>query len=434
MRLAALVALSALAAPSASLAQAPPEPDGDDDPTPASTGAFPARARWERVGRSRAALRRVCDLTALGGSLYAAHAYTPLDSDGATITRYTPGAREPFSVAFDWSRPGQPRAGGGGGQGFLRVHAIGGRLFVPDADPPYAGLGLVDPGAEGYVFVSDPGGRFAPPRGERLRPPGPPDASGRPGAGVVPRAYHVIDVVRWRGMTLASTGSVPPRARAWRGPSPGALHVADARLARWTYAADYPRPYRDGVWRMTFMTRFRGRLYAGLQDYDGREPNDYVVVEPPAAGASLTQADLSPRRVTSAGGALTLRWYVDGGTLYWIAIDRDRRVRLRATDDGDRWRVVDLPVEAGPPTDVLRWRGALVVLTAGGLYRLRPDGAPALVASPPTYRSRGRGLSHFETDDAFCASPLGVLGDDLYAGSQRDGSLWRLAPVTVDGA
>ena len=423
------LALALLLLPSVALAQLPPEPDGDDDPTSASTRPFPTRARWERVGRSRAALRRVCDLTALGGSLYAAHAYTPLGSDGATVTRYTPGAREPFTVAFDWNRPGQPRAGGGGGQGFLRVHAIGGRLFVPDADPPYAGLGLVDPGAEGYVFVSDPNGVFAPPRGARLRPPGPPDAAGRAGAGVLPRAYHVIDVVRWRGMTLASTGSVPPRERAWRGPSPGALHVADERLARWTYAADYPRPYRAGVWRLTFMVRYRGRLLAGIQDYDGREPNDFVVVVPPAPGERLSQSNLSPRRVSALGGALTLRWYVDGGALYWITVDRDRRARLRVTDDGERWRVIALPLEAGPPTDILRWRGSLVVLTAGGLYRLHPDGTLGLVAAAPTWRSRGGQRSHFELDDVFCAAPLGALGDELYAGSQRDGSLWRLSSV-----
>ena len=73
---------------------------------------------------------------------------------------------------------------GGAGQGFLRVHAIGGRLFVPDADPPYAGFGFVDAATEGYVFLSDRDGNFAPARGERALPPAAPDASGRPGAAV----------------------------------------------------------------------------------------------------------------------------------------------------------------------------------------------------------------------------------------------------------
>lgn len=387
-----------------------------------------ARARWERVGRSRSSLRRVCDLRALGGSLYGAHANVPLDSDGATVIRYTPGVRVPFTVAFDWNRPGQPRAGGGGGQGFLRVREIDGRLFVPDADPPYAGLGTVDPGAEGYVFVSDREGNFAQPRGERARPPRVPDATGRAGAGVLPRAYHVMDVARWNGLTVASTGSVPPRERAWRGPSPGALHVADANYARWTYAVDYPFPYRAGVWRLTFMAAFGSRLFAGLQDYDGREPNDFVVFSPAPTSQALDRSHLSPRRVSSRGGALTLRWYVDTPTttLYWIAIDRDGTARLRASHDGDHWSLIALPPDSGPPTDVLRWRGSLKVLTSAGLYERLADGGFALVAQAPSYRTRRGVRSHFALDDVFCAAPLGVLGDELFAGSQHDGSLWRL--------
>src|SRR4029077_10433563 len=105
---------------------------------------------------------------------------------------------------------------------------------------------------EGYVFVSDERGIFAPARMPGHRPPPPPivgdagDASA--GAGVVPRAYHVLDVIRFRGRYYASTGSVPPTERAWRGASPGALHVADAQgqpWARWRYELDYPWPWQD---------------------------------------------------------------------------------------------------------------------------------------------------------------------------------------------
>ena len=90
---------------------------------------------FERVGRAPLALQRICDLTPLGDALCAAHATRPLGLDGATITRYRPSDPKPFSVAFDWNRAGEPTKGGGAGQGFLRVHAIGGRLFVTDADP-----------------------------------------------------------------------------------------------------------------------------------------------------------------------------------------------------------------------------------------------------------------------------------------------------------
>ncbi|MBI5512779.1 MAG: hypothetical protein HY909_03375 [Deltaproteobacteria bacterium] len=284
-----------------------PDPDGDDDPVAdTGSGALPPGGRFERVGRAPQALHRVCDLTVFQGALYGAHANRPLSSDGATITRYDPAATPPCTVAFDWNRPGPPRGGGGAGQGFLRVHAMGGRLFVPDADPPYNGFGISEHGTEGFVFVSDTAGHFAPARGPRLRPPGVPDAVNRPGAAVLPRAYHVLDAIRYRGRWLASTGSVPPRERAWYGPSPGALHVAGADLSRWTYEVDYPHPWRPGVWRLGFLVRFRGRLYAGLQDYDGREPNDYVWLAPAPGAGALSRGDVHPVRVT--GTALTLRW------------------------------------------------------------------------------------------------------------------------------
>src|SRR5207249_133054 len=116
---------------------------------------------FERVGVPPLALQRICDMTAFGSALYLAHANQPLGTDGATITRYDPDGARPFSVAFDWNRPGEPTAGGGAGQGFLRVHMVAGRLWVPDADPPYGGFGRAGVGAEGYVFVSDTRGKFA---------------------------------------------------------------------------------------------------------------------------------------------------------------------------------------------------------------------------------------------------------------------------------
>ncbi len=423
----ALAACFAASPATIALAQQNPaqaEVDGDDDPSETGTGTLPAALRLERVGRAPRSLRRVCDLTPFANALYAAHANTPLGSDGATISRYDPDSATPFSVAFDWNRPGQPTSGGGGGQGFLRVHAIDGRLFVPDADPPYGGFGIADQGTEGFVFVSDRAGLFAPPRGPRLRPPGPPDAAGRAGAGVLPRAYHVLDVIRFRGRLYASTGSVPPRERAWYGPSPGALHVADASLARWTYEVDYPYPWPQGVWRLGYMVRFRGRLFMGIQDYAGAERNDYVWAQPPAQASNLTRIDIHPARVTANGGSLTLRWYVDGSRLYWLAYEpRSNVVSLRVTEDGDRWSYVALPDGAGVPTDVTRFRNAVVVLTSRGLWRVdTPE--PSRVAEVPL-DARGRGP--FDVTDVFCSAPLAVFRNALYAGGQRDGALFRFA-------
>jgi hypothetical protein len=400
------------------------EPDGNDEPEEAGSGALPPTLTARSVGRAPGGLHRICDLTPFRDALFVAAANQPLGSDGAVIARYQPIAgRSSWTVAFDWNRPGQPRRGGGGGQGFLRVRAIGDRLYVPDADTPYNGFGLSEGGTEGLVFVSDREGRFAPPRAVTLRPPAPPDAGGYFGAGVVPRAYHVLDVVRFRGSLYATTGSVPPRERAWYGPSPGALHIADERGRRWSYVVDYPYPWMSGVWRLTFAVRFRGMLYTGIQDYDGRERNDYVVIAPPEGVTTLAREHVRGHRVTQHGAALTLRWYADRGRLFWIALERSGAALLRYTEDGRQWKLVPFASDAGRVSDVIRYRDALVALTEAGLYRLAepPDSAPPTrIAEAPTLR-RGRA---FVVNDAFCASPLAVYRGQLYAGSQHDATLF----------
>jgi hypothetical protein len=375
--------------------------------------------QFERVGRSKLALRRICALTPFAGALYAAHAYEPLDMDGATISRYDPKTGA-FTVAFDWNRPGEPTKNGGAGQGFLRVHRIGGRLYVPDADPPYNGFEITEPGTEGYVFVSDKEGVFAPPKMPHHKLPDAPDAEGRAGAGILPRAYHVLDVIRFQSRLYASTGSVPPGERAWHGASPGALHVASADLSRWIYEVDYPNPWKDGVWRLGFMVRFKGKLYAGIQDYEGIEPNDYVVFDPPAGAGKITQRDAHGVKVTEHGPTRTLRWYADDGKLWWIAWGRDG-VKLRVTEDGERWRVITFPKNAGKPADVTRYRGAVVALTERGLYRVDRDPVEQVAAV-----TTQDGRTPFEVHDLFCAAPLGVLDGVLYAGSQRDGALYKV--------
>ena len=397
------------------------EPDGDDDPSSESIVTLPASGRFERVGAPPLGLQRICDLTPFAGVLYIAHANQPLGSDGATITRYDPDAKRPFSVAFDWNRHGEPTAGGGAGQGFLRVHAVDGRLWVTDADPPYAGFGRAGVGTEGYVFVSDTSGKFTRAQAPGHQPPRAPDLAGdKAGAALVPHAYHVIDAIRFRGRMYASTGSSPPGERAWHGHAPGALHGATPDAKRWAYEIAYPYPFDDGVTRLTFLVRFKGRLYAGVEG----GPADYVYVAPGVGStqstgtpAKLEQRDLHPIRVTARGGSNTLRWYADRGKLYWIAWSGGRVV-LRATDDGDSWREIALPPEAGMPTDVTRAGGDLVVLAERALVRL---GTNEIIA-----RVDGK-KSPFEVTDGYCAAPLAVFKGELYAGGQRGGVLYRLA-------
>ena len=61
------------------------------------------------------------------------------------------------------------------------------------------------------VFVSDARPAFAPACGPHKALPGRPGpgAGGKAGAAVLPRAYHVLGVVKFRGHLYASTGSVP---------------------------------------------------------------------------------------------------------------------------------------------------------------------------------------------------------------------------------
>lgn len=437
-------------APAAPAAAAPPVDralaDGNDDELADATPlVLPERGHFQKIGAAPVALTRVCDLTVHEGKLYGAHANQPLGTDGAVVSVYDPNdSSQPFRTAFNWNRPGEPSKGGGGGQGFLRVHRIAddpnrperARLFVADADPPYAGFGMADWGAEGFVFVSTHEGTFARPRMPKHMPPLAPSADGKAGALVLPRAYHVIDAIRWRGTTWASTGSVPPTARAWSGPSPGALHRTNAAFSRMVYAADYPNPYQNGVWRLTFMVRYKGKLLAGIQDYDGVEPNDYVSIDcesdDPHTCPEGAELSVTPKRITESGTAQTLRWYADGhGRLYWITWNRDGIV-VRVTEDGQTWDWLPLPASAGRPSDVRRVGDRLLVLTETGLFsapaaRMVPDVAEWVHVAPIEATGTGKkSKSPFALDDLFCGAPLAVLNGKVYAGGQRGGALYEL--------
>jgi hypothetical protein len=134
----------------------------------------------------------------------------------------------------------------------------------------------------------------------------------------------------------------------------------------------------------------------------------------------ISQEDVHAVQVTEAGTAQTLRWYADRGALYWIAWSHEG-VGLRVSHDGDTWRGVALPSDVGVPTDIVRFRGALHVLTSRALLRLDEAG-PTVLTRITDKRSP------FELDDSFCAAPLGVFQGQLYAGGQRDGALYRFEP------
>lgn len=383
------------------------EPDGNDELT--ADALVPTRGHFEKVGRHWAALSRVCDFAVHGDRLFMAHATQPLGLGGASLTRYDPDAKPPLSLGFDWNRPGEPEKGGGAGQGFLRLRAIDQRLYAPDADPPYLGLGRGAP-IEGYVFVSDAEGAFAAARMPGHLPPR--------SAVILPGAVHGFDVIRFRGKLYASTSAmIPPNGSA--SSSPGTLLTPSEDPSKpWHVAFTYAGAPGEASVRLGYMTRFRDRLYVAISPLYGADTHDFVVLSPPRDRATITQEDARAVQITPHGGAHTLRFYADRGKLYWIAIGRDGAA-LRESDDGERFRVVPLPREAGAPSDVLRVGERVLVLTEQGLYE-RDGERFTLRAAAPT------GKPAFQVDDAYCAAPLVAFRGHVYVGDQQRGNLWKL--------
>lgn len=405
-------AASASAPPAMPVAEAPKpppqiDPDGNDE-TASPAVALPERPRFAKVGRHWSALHRICDFAERDGVLTMAHATAPLGYTGATLTRYDPRQKEPFALVFDWNRTGEPETGGAGGQGFLRIRQIDGRFYVPDADPPYLGLG-VGFGVEGYVFTSNAVGRFEPVGRPGHRPPR--------GSILLPGAIHVFDVIRFRSTLYASTGAViPPKATASR--SPGVLFAQGDKPDRWDVAYAYDGAPREAAARLGYMTRFKDRLYVAVSPLYGIDRHDYVVITPPKETTQLSAEHARAVQVTRSGGAHTLRWYADRGRLYWITLGADGG-ELRVSADGDRWERLSLPADAGRPTDVLRVGERLLLMAERALLEIGPSGTAVLARVEDK-------KSPFALDDGYCAAPLAAFDGRIFVGDQRRGALWTL--------
>ena len=287
---------------------------------------------------------------------------------------------------------------------------------MPDADPPYLGFGFSRSLSEGYVFVSDAAGDFARARRPGHLPPLAPSAE-RGGAIVLPGALHVFDVIRFRGKLYASTGAVvPPDGK--RATSPGTLYASGADPGRWDIAYTYPPPTPGGAVRLGYMVRFRDRLLVAISHFDRGDPNDFVVIAPPAGTNELLPEHSRPIRGTLSGSAHTLRWYADRGTLYWITYSGGA-YELYSSTDGEHFERIELPADSGSPSDVLRVGEALLVLTERALLELAAGGIRV--------RSRIEGKrSPFAVDDLSCAAPLAVFDGTLFAGGHRRGELYKL--------
>jgi hypothetical protein len=233
------------------------------------------------------------------------------------------------------------------------------------------------------------------------------------GAAVLPYAYHVFDVARLHGRLYASGG-----AHASGGAAPGALFTAREKDWTWEPVAHFPNPPDRHVWRLTFMSVFGDRLYAGVETFASGDPTDYVSFSLKEGATVLDSADGRAEQNAVEGGASTLRWYVDDDRLFWIA-SHAYGVTLQVSRDGSDWEKVALPTDAGLPLDVIRFRGALVILTERRLLQLRDE---QLIEIARVEEKN----SPFRLDDLYCPAPLAVFDGELYAGGQRKGRLYRL--------
>jgi hypothetical protein len=255
--------------------------------------------------------------------------------------------------------------------------------------------------------VSLPGGIF-PPLGAGNAPPA--------STVVLPWAFHVFDVIAYRGARIA-TGGTATDDGATR--FPGGLFVGDAGARLWPprfRVGDDRR--RVGVVRTTFAHRFGGRLYVGLQNNEWRLSWDLAVLTgDPRADATPPPVRI---RVTPDGGRMTRRFASGGGRLYWIAgLPRPRAAELWVSADGVWFRPLGLPPDAGVPQDLVIADDVRWLLASGGLYRAGADDVFVRVAAAPPSDPFGRW-------DTFCSAPLAVVADQLLAGSTRDGALWRV--------
>ncbi len=103
---------------------------------------------WSRRAVLPAPYREACDLASTPSGLVIAASIDALGTDGAALFRLRSSGG--LTTLLTWS-----------GQGFLRVHAYGDRLVVPDADAPF--VALADEAVEWLAFSGDA------PASEKLR-------------------------------------------------------------------------------------------------------------------------------------------------------------------------------------------------------------------------------------------------------------------------
>jgi hypothetical protein len=343
----------------------------------------PAVTVGERVGWVRrftlpAPFTQVCDLASTPRGLVAAASIDALGVDGAALYRWDDGPSPRELLRWD-------------GQGFLRVHAWGDTLVVPDADAPFHLLPFAfDLDVDGYVFVSSPDGTLS----RRQRE-------------VLPATYHVFDAARLAdGRLVASTGAYRPRDVPYIGHvAPAALFVDDGPGRPWRRALEHPSPEARGVHRFTYLLSLPdGALLAATES-----PSGPGAVRIESAGAAPTA-----RPVEGLGGYV-LRWAAWRGAVFAV-VQRSTGAALLRSDDGGLHFTTAAYVH--DPQSLVPAGDTLYLLARGELYR-SDDGVhfTALVHPHPA-------LAHVPS--SLVSAPLVAHRGSLWAASTTTGEVFEV--------
>ena len=336
-----------------------------------------AGARWTRRFALPAPFVEVSDLASTPRGLAIAASIDALTVDGAALFRWEDASAPRALLRWD-------------GQGFLRVHAWGDTLVVPDADAPFHALSFAfDLDVDGYVFASSPDGTLT----DRQRE-------------VLPAAYHVFDVARLAdGRLVASTGAYPPSAVAYLSSSaPAALFIDDGAGRPWRRALEYPSHDARGVYRFTFLVTLPdGALLAGTETPQG-----------PGA-LRIEGAATSPVVLPVEGiNGYVLRWALWQGAVLAVVQSGVGTELVRSTDGGRHFRALPSPPT---PQSALAIGAALYVLADGTLYST-DDGVTF------TERvARVQPLTH--RPSSLVSAPLVAWRGSVWAASTRTGEVFE---------
>lgn len=298
-------------------------------------------ARWVRRFTVPSPFAEVSDLASTPRGLVLATSIDALTVDGAALFRWE--GSDPLRTLLRWE-----------GQGFLRVHAWGDTLLVPDADAPFRALSFAfDLDVDGYVFASAPDGTLT----DHARE-------------VLPAAYHVFDVARLAdGRLVASTGAYPPSSVAYVAASaPAALFIDDGASRPWRRALEHPSPDAVGVYRFTYLLPLPdGALLAGTETPQGAGA---VRIDHPGAAASVSPVE--------GIAGYVLRWARWQGAALAIVQTSTGTALLRSDDGGRRFVAVRAPDGPQCATPV----GATLFLLADGALYSTDDGVAFTLRAP----------------------------------------------------